>query len=85
MQSIRQWLARQVRRFAAWVDVPLPDAFRDRVETLVAQADAFHASGEYKRHTVYARVQKEYPTTPHHVIGLAIEQAITRLREVVEK
>jgi hypothetical protein len=50
----------------------------DRVKELVAATDESlaTASGEAKRHAVYARLLKEYPTTPKRDLALAIETAL---------
>jgi hypothetical protein len=39
------------------------------------------ASGEFKRHRVYAALMKAFPTTPHRALSRAIEDA---LREIPE-
>lgn len=42
----------------------------------VKEASRLEGSGEYKRHVVYARLIKEFPTTPRRQLALAIEIAL---------
>ena len=47
-----------------------------RTKELVAQFDPVDGSGEYKRHQVYARLIKEFPTAQRRHLALAIEIAL---------
>ena len=47
-----------------------------RAKQLVGTFNDVEGSGEYKRHQVYARLIKEFPTYQHRHIALAIEIAI---------
>ena len=44
-----------------------------RTKQLVEAAEVMGGSGEYKRHKVYARLIKEFPTYPYRNLALAIE------------
>lgn len=75
----RQGFARGLRAVAGWVDVAVPDDFfQGRVRLLIQEAEqSFEPGyGEAKRHAVYARLLKEFPTRPKGQLGLAIELAI---------
>ena len=47
-----------------------------RAKELVGTFYDIEGSGEYKRHQVYAKLIKEFPTYQHRNIALAIEIAI---------
>lgn len=50
------------------------------VELTRAAEQAFpDTSGEYKRHQVYARLLKEFPTTKKSEVGYALERAVRDL------
>ena len=74
---MRQRLAVWLRRLAAWCD-RIPDPLLDRTAQLVREADqSFPVEhGEAKRHWVYSRLQKDFPSTVKSAIGLAIELAV---------
>lgn len=55
---------------------PEPDPLDVRAKALVADVERLDASGEYKRHTVYARLLKEFPMRRKRDVGLAIETAL---------
>lgn len=48
----------------------------ERAGELVADINDHEGSGEYKRHQVYARLMKEFPSFTHRQIALAIELAL---------
>ena len=58
---------------------PVLTVLDQRVTGLVTQISTLAASGEYKRHQVYALLIKEFPHVPHRDLGLAIEQAVQAL------
>ncbi len=47
-----------------------------RTAQLCTQWDGHEASGEYKRHQVYAQLIKDFPRVSKRTIGLAIELAL---------
>ena len=50
------------------------EALHNRTKELVTAAHSFKdASGEYKRHRVYAQLIKEFPIVEHRDIGHLIE------------
>lgn len=76
---IASWL----RRLANWID-PAPvagTALSQMAAVLVRQADDTHghASGEHRRHQVYARLLKEFPAAPKRNVSQAIETAVQGL------
>lgn len=48
---------------------------RSRALVLKVQGNAM-ASGEAKRHMVYAQLIKEFPALPHRTLSMAIEYAV---------
>lgn len=52
---------------------------RRRTIELVKAQDHPTASGEYKRHQVFARLIKEFPAAKHRDLGLEIELAIQEI------
>ena len=79
---MRQHLARGLRWLADWLDPPvLPEMSAIEAQALVWVRDmaAMSASGEYKRHQVYARLLKAFPDTPHRHVSQAIERAVEAL------
>ncbi|MBI3938181.1 MAG: hypothetical protein HY323_14480 [Betaproteobacteria bacterium] len=88
---MRQWLVRLglwLARRGGWT-VPVcsrlhvPEAaLMEAAAPLVAWAETTFpgTSGEHKRHQVYARLLRAHPDAPRHVVALAIELALTRLR-----
>jgi hypothetical protein len=77
---VRTTLAAWLRRLAAWIDEPPPlDALAERAYALVRHEESQnpHSSGESKRHQVYARLIKEFPTRSKRVLSRAIEDALT--------
>lgn len=78
---LKRWCIRTLRRVLRWLEPA--DAFSKRTDELVRLADTQSggdASGEYKRHIVYARLIKDFPTARRCDLALAIEQAIQRIR-----
>ena len=79
MSRVRAGAARWLRRLAVWVDVPVEDALVTRARGLVTQAEQQAApgtSGEFKRHQVYARLLKNFPSRAKADCASAIEQVI---------
>ena len=92
MARIRDVLARWLRALAEWLSPTPPpvvpdvvrlevarDACYDRAVILVREMGSRQATGEYKRHQVYARLMKEYPDLPHRQIAVRIEAAVREL------
>ena len=52
------------------------DPLSVRARALIHDADAMDASGEAKRHKVYAALIKEFPKTSKRVIALTIEDVM---------
>jgi hypothetical protein len=78
MDRLRAWLIRQLTRLLAWLNPPPDDsALMARVKVLVANAEKMAASGEYKRHAVYARLLKEFPESRKRDLALAIERVLS--------
>jgi hypothetical protein len=50
--------------------------YYQRAKALVGSMEPIPASGEYKRHVVYAQLQKEFPQTAKRHLALAIEQMV---------
>jgi len=76
---VRTALAAWLRRLAAWIDVPAPlDALAERSYFLVRHQESQnpHSAGESKRHQVYARLIKEFPTRSKRELARAIEDAL---------
>ena len=81
--AVRHWLAQWLCRVAQWIDVmplqePLWDSspIRDRARVLTDKAELLDASGEYKRHTVYAALIKAFPDARRRDLALAIEHVL---------
>lgn len=79
MTTLANWL----RRLADWLDPVVlasePEPLKVRAGELVAWADSAFVGdgrGEWKRHQVLARLQKEFPDSPARVISQAIEDAL---------
>lgn len=69
-------LIRLLKRVLRYLEPDSPALARARA--LVAAADALKdASGEYKRHQVYARLLKEFPRESKRAISRAIEEALS--------
>lgn len=77
-----------IARFARWLlqrtgqppcaRCNVPDAYVAQAQRFVADSEAYYPSGwgEAKRHAVYARMLKAFPTARHQDLGLAIELAV---------
>lgn len=71
---IRKFSLRYADLFRAWqVAKSAPPEVTMRVRELMAIYDEKPQTGEWKRHQVYARLLKEFPTLPKGTIGLLIE------------
>jgi len=71
--------------FYKWVPFNRPspnedDPLKARATVLINAAESFDASGEYKRHKVYAQLLKEYPDQKKHDLALIMELIIQDLR-----
>lgn len=79
MKQIAYWL----RRLADWLDAPsvASTPLAHMAEILVRQAEDTHshASGEHRRHQVYARLLKEFPLESKRTLSQAIETAVQAL------
>ncbi len=83
---MRQWLARRLHRLAAWIWTPPPAPPRPVRNPILARSavlvDALErrtppgASGEYKRHVVYAKLLTEFPAARPRDIALLLETAV---------
>ena len=78
-------LSRFLHRLAEWLSpTPPPEPIPDdpalpRVRVLVRQQEtAGGPSGEYKRHQVYAKLLKEFPTRRKRELANLIEMAMQR-------
>lgn len=76
------WLVALLTAIVDRLDPPKPaepvveSPLAARVRALVAEHAALEASGEYKRHQVYARLLKEFPNEQGRDLGLLIELAV---------
>ena len=79
------WLARQ----GGWVDLgpkrevvrlfacpPDANQYVDKAREFVLQVEPLDASGEAKRHEVYARLMKAFPEAKKKDLAMAIEWAV---------
>lgn len=72
-----------LRSLAAWLEggeclilyVP-KDALYMRAVVLCAEAESYGTAGEQRRHQVYARLLKEFPTRSKRTVALAIEAGL---------
>jgi hypothetical protein len=82
---MKLWLIRALRALLLWLDpppapsAPVPDLVFDVVRTLVQAIDGADASGEYKRHQVYAQLIKRFPLVAKRDLGLLIERAVQEI------
>lgn len=51
-----------------------------RATALTAKWEPVEASGEYKRHQVYAELLKRFPRTPRLELSRAVDEALRRSR-----
>lgn len=86
MARLRERVALWLHRVAAWIWTPPPRAVENpvlaRALVLVDAVDTAadpEASGEFKRHIVYARLLKEFPTTRRRDVGLLVEAAVQQV------
>ena len=75
--SLKTWLAKRL----PWTrgQTRETDILRAAVRTLVLDADQVDASGEYKRHRVYAQLLKRYPTERKRRLAWLIEDVLMEL------
>jgi hypothetical protein len=52
---------------------PISNPLLDTTRELVKELNTVQATGEYKRHVVYAELQKRFPDERHRDLSLAIE------------
>ncbi len=83
---MRHRLATWLHHLANWIWSPPPRAVENpvlaRALVLVAAVDTATdpaASGEFKRHTVYARLTKEFPTARRRDVSLLLEAAVQQV------
>jgi hypothetical protein len=57
-------------------ETSLPPPYLIRAQALTAEIEGMPVSGEFKRHTVYAKLIKEFPGEPRRVLSHAIEHAL---------
>ena len=72
-------LARLFRRVAEWLDPHYNPALLSRARELTKLAEETHVGsgfGEARRHQVYARLIKEFPSWSRRAISLVIEAAL---------
>lgn len=86
MASLRRRVALALHRVAAWIWTPPPQTVANpvlaRALVLVDAVDRSAdpaASGEFKRHTVYARLLKEFPATRRRDVALFIEASVQQI------
>lgn len=77
-ERFRLWLIETLKALLLWLDPPTlivvaPDLVHLRTRELVAAAEGLDASGEYKRHQVYAALLKEFPSALKRDLAFAIE------------
>jgi hypothetical protein len=73
-QKLIEWAVSTLISLVLKLKQPAP--FLLRARELTATAELLDASGEYKRHTVYAQLIKEFPQVAKRVLSLAIEQGL---------
>lgn len=83
--SLRKAIADWCRQVADWF-APLPpppplapppvSPYWQLTRTLVLEAEKLGASGEYKRHQVYSKLQKAFPEALKRDLAYEIEQVI---------
>ena len=76
-----EWFTARLILFLRWIDPPVyaaskPDPVFERVKTLVSEMEFLQVSGEYKRHTVYSRLLKDFPLIEKSRLSLLIELAL---------
>ena len=86
MACLRRCVSLWLYRLAAWIWTPPPRTIENPVFAralvlvdAVAQCTDPAASGEFKRHTVYARLLKEFPATRRRDVALFIEAAVQQV------
>lgn len=80
MIKLRRWLVRVLKKMIRWVDIPPSSKLVKFVAERVLLAEKMGASGEYKRHQVYAIATKKFPNVPKHIVSYVIERTILALR-----
>lgn len=74
---MRSKLAKWIRKIAAKIDPPYSKKLWNRTLELIKAAESFeNASGEYKRHRVYAQLIKDFPSLKKSDIAFLIEVVI---------
>lgn len=75
-------LAACLVRGADAIHVPpsVEDPIRTAAKALVWSAENMAASGEYRRHWVYARLLKRFPEADKPALGLMIETVLSEIR-----
>ena len=72
-------LVLMLRALLEWLEPPAVDPRWETVRALVEWADRLDATGEYKRHQVYARLKKTFPGG--RGLGLLLEQVVAARRK----
>lgn len=76
---MKMWLVRNLKRVLKWIEGEVVDIILDRAKDLVRVQETISApgtSGEFKRHLVYAQLQKDFPESPKRDLAMAIERAV---------
>lgn len=85
MKAMKKYIASKLPAIAKWCGVALFPQPSGEVYTeamrlaLVAQETYTAASGEYKRHQVFAKLIKTFPEASKRDLGMAIEMAVKAL------
>ena len=86
LPHLRQRVSLWLHRLANWIWTPPPRTVENPVlARALVLVESVHqcadpaASGEYKRHTVYARLLKEFPDTRRRDVSLLLEAAVQQV------
>lgn len=84
MLQLRQWCARQLRRWADWlapiIVVPLVDpALVTAACGAVLEAEATPHTSSYRRAMAMKQLMGQFPDTPRRDLSLAIELAVRQV------
>lgn len=75
MTKFRATITRFLRRLASWIE-PNKDALLNVAARLIDVQETTKASGEAKRHQVYAALIKAFPLESKRDLAFAIEQVL---------
>ena len=76
MQRLVFWLKRILLMHDRYGIPRYMDTLVDGIRPLTQEYEPLSTSGEHKRHLIYARAQKLYPTVSKRDIALAIELSL---------